>query len=674
MLARKPWRWRSAAVRAQADRLRRRREFEAAVPLYRHYLTLRPDHATAWMLFGQCLQELGEMAEADQAYANAVRLGPRNRDAHNARAHFLKITGRRQEARNAFVAAIALGAGEQAERELLHLQAPGAHPAGDALPGAARVWIDVSDLLIFLNHNRHVSGIQRVQLVLLEHALAWPQEACCVTTQPWDGRIWCLSPAAIRAFRDLFAASGGGTKAMRAAIRRLLDTASEVAPEPGGPLFQPGAFWIGGGNPPLWRRVRLAGMKLVPLIHDIIPVRAPDVCVPELVREFSWALGEELRSVDAIIANSTHTANDVRGFMAQKGMAAVPVIAVPLAHRLNEAPPAQSVWTKQIAPLREKRFVLTVGTVEPRKNNPLLLRIWQAMVDDGLDPPTLVIAGKRGWLTESFDAEMAWSRAAGKRVMVLSDLSDAEIDTLYSACLFTTFPSFAEGWGLPVGESLARGKICVSSNRDSMPEVGGDAAIYIDPVDEAAAGAVFRRLIFEPGALAAAEAHLRDSFTPRGWPEVVAGIMAGLQGLPDRGPVELTPPVLHRGVVFRTSPVLRGAREDPFGEPLRLMLAEGWLPPGPAGTAMMTCHAPLFLAPAEAGLLRLRLHAMPAVVLEAGGAALTLARDSAGWLEVPVAAGPLRLTISVTAGDPARVPSIEPGIWLTAVELRGVGL
>jgi glycosyltransferase involved in cell wall biosynthesis len=63
----------------------------------------------------------------------------------------------------------------------------------------------------------------------------------------------------------------------------------------------------------------------------------------------------------------------------------------------------------------------------------------------------------------------------------LHDVTDAELDLLYRKCMFTTFPSFAEGWGLPVGESLAHGKITICSPVGGIPEVGGELLDYIDP-------------------------------------------------------------------------------------------------------------------------------------------------------------------------------------------------
>ena len=661
-LARKPWRWQSASLGARADRLRRQRSFAAAIPLYRQYLSARPDHATAWMLFGHCLKENRLLAEAGQAYAEAVRLDPRNPDALEAQADFLKASGRHNEAQATFLAADKLGGGANSRRGVRRDAEPGEQPAKDTAPGTARVWVDITDLLIFLDHNRHLSGIQRVQMALLDHVIAHPDETCCVTTLAWDRRIWCFSRQAVLDMHAIFLREAGGGEAMRAAILRLRRTAAVVSPVPGATLFMPGAFWIGGGNPPLLRAVRSAGMRVVPLIHDLIPLRRPEVCVPALVEEFTVALGEALREVDGVIANSAHTAADVAAVMARHSMPPVPVIAVPLAHQLNETVADRAVWSWQIEHLRDRPFVLTVGTIEPRKNHRLLLGVWQALVEEGLDPPMLIIAGKRGWMTDAFDTQMHLTREIDRRVKVLSDLSDPELDALYSGCLFTAFPSLAEGWGLPVGESLSRGKVCVASDRDSMPEVGGDAALYFDPEDVAAAVPVFRRLLFEPGALEAAEAHLKASFHARGWPDVVRDMMAALTALPPASsPADRPGPLLPAGTHYRPAPHLRDVRLQALDAPFRLMLADGWERPTAEGAAIEKAEARLRLTVAGAGTLRLRFHADRALTVLAGSARLTLADATGGMLEVPVTGGAVALVVSVEG---------PPALWLTGVSFH----
>ena len=671
-MARQPWRLHSAGLRKKADQARIKGRLGLAQALYRRYLKLRPDDPISWYMLGQVYRDRHRPTLAEPCYQRALTLAPHYWRVHAALGRFLRSTGRDREAHAAFTRAVALGANQQTRQALRELSAPGLRPAADAAPGAAMIWIDVADLLIFLRNNRHPSGIQRVQLELLRQAMSRLGLTAIVTTIPWDRRIWCLSPSKIAAMLQLLDSKGGGTAAMREVIEDALETAAEAEPQSGLVLFQPGAFWIGGGNPPLHHRVRAAGMKVVPLIHDLIPVRMPEVCVPELVEEFSVALGEAAHSFDAIIANSAHTAAEIAAFMARHGYPLVPIVAVPLAHRLAEAPPAAPVWTKQIARLRDKPFVLCVGTIEPRKNQILLLRVWQSLLEQGLEPPLLVIAGKRGWLTDQFDAELEWSPALRERVRIMSNLSDAEIETLYTQCLFTAFPSLAEGWGLPVGESLARGRVCVCSDRDSMPEVGDAAAITIDPLDVPTATAVFRRLIFTPGVLRKAEQTLRENFRPRGWPEVTEAMFTALAGLAGQPAGELAAPLLRPGIRYRPSSRFADERSAPFAFQPRLMLVEGWWKPGPEGAFMAGDVAMLYLTVTEDGDMGLRFAAREPAELSAGGVtlSLTLAQPT-GMLILPVKAGRLRLEVRARTG---LGPEVPPGVWLTAVELRRVSL
>jgi len=78
-----------------------------------------------------------------------------------------------------------------------------------------------------------------------------------------------------------------------------------------------------------------------------------------------------------------------------------------------------------------------------------------------VDPPHLVCVGRLGWKSSSFISTLVETNYLDGKVLLLRDISDTDLRMLYSHCLFTVCPTFYEGWGLPVGESLAMGKICV---------------------------------------------------------------------------------------------------------------------------------------------------------------------------------------------------------------------
>ena len=142
------------------------------------------------------------------------------------------------------------------------------------------------------------------------------------------------------------------------------------------------------------------------------------------------------------------------------------------------------------------RYLLFVGTIEPRKNLTRLLAAFEAIRAEGLSDG-LVIVGKRGWLYDDFFARLEQSPA---RDAVVSPgyVPDEDLPAVYAGAQALVFPSLYEGFGLPVLEAMACGTPVVTSNVSSIPEVGGDAALYFDPVDVDAMIDVIRRLLRDP--------------------------------------------------------------------------------------------------------------------------------------------------------------------------------
>ncbi|MET0555782.1 MAG: glycosyltransferase family 1 protein [Vicinamibacteria bacterium] len=146
--------------------------------------------------------------------------------------------------------------------------------------------------------------------------------------------------------------------------------------------------------------------------------------------------------------------------------------------------------------LRPDGFFLSVGTLEPRKNLRRLLAAYARVAAD-TDLP-LVLAGGRGWLEDGLEAYVA-SLGLQDRVRVLGYVDDETLRWLYAGCFAFVYPSLVEGFGLPVLEAMSLGAAVVTSDRSSLPEVAGDAALAVDPGDEAALAAALRRLVAEPG-------------------------------------------------------------------------------------------------------------------------------------------------------------------------------
>jgi glycosyltransferase involved in cell wall biosynthesis len=132
-----------------------------------------------------------------------------------------------------------------------------------------------------------------------------------------------------------------------------------------------------------------------------------------------------------------------------------------------------------------RRFVLAVGNLHPRKNIPRLIRAVDRLRGSGMDDVGLVVAGKPGWKVD--EVQDAIVHVGGQDWVVLTGyVPDQTLEALYNEALVVAYPSIYEGFGLPVAEALAIGAIVVASNTTSIPEVAGDAAILVDPLDDEA--------------------------------------------------------------------------------------------------------------------------------------------------------------------------------------------
>jgi glycosyltransferase involved in cell wall biosynthesis len=153
-----------------------------------------------------------------------------------------------------------------------------------------------------------------------------------------------------------------------------------------------------------------------------------------------------------------------------------------------------------------ERFVLALGTVEPRKNLPTLVRAFDRVADD--DPNlTLVVAGPDGWDRDAFTA--AWSAARHReRVWRLGYVTEDERRDLLAGATVFAYPSVYEGFGHPPLEAMAAGVPVVAADAGALPEILGDAAVLVDPSDVDAIADGLHRVIHD--------ASLRATLTARG--------------------------------------------------------------------------------------------------------------------------------------------------------------
>nr|WP_279343412.1 glycosyltransferase family 1 protein [Fundidesulfovibrio terrae] len=152
---------------------------------------------------------------------------------------------------------------------------------------------------------------------------------------------------------------------------------------------------------------------------------------------------------------------------------------------------AQSPQTppKRLRGVAPGQYWLCVGTIEPRKNQERLFEALSKLPGNR----QLVLAGGRGWLMEDVARRLADLGLTG-RVKLTGYVDDAELAWLYANCFGFVYPSLFEGFGLPVLEAMSLGAPVITSNVSSLPEVAGDAALLVDPLDGSAIAAAMARL------------------------------------------------------------------------------------------------------------------------------------------------------------------------------------
>lgn len=220
--------------------------------------------------------------------------------------------------------------------------------------------------------------------------------------------------------------------------------------------------------------VPLTRAPLVVSVYDLFPLTMPDQLTRRGVRLMSAGIGRARREARIIVVPSEVTA----AACVAHGFDPAKVLVVPLGVRGGPVPDAQVAATRRRYGLA-RPYVLFVGTVEPRKNLPTLLRAFDAADLDGHD---LVVAGPQGW---SEDLE-ATARPLGERLHRVGFVEPDHLEGLYGGADLVCCPSRQEGFGLPALEAMVRGVPVAASAGTSLAEVVGDAGWLVDPDDTSA--------------------------------------------------------------------------------------------------------------------------------------------------------------------------------------------
>ena len=241
------------------------------------------------------------------------------------------------------------------------------------------------------------------------------------------------------------------------------------------------------------------GARSAVTIHDMTSVLMPEVHERIKLLYFHFFLRRALRGSDAPIFVSHSAQQDyVAHFGTPRGLSTVVHHGKnPAFHPNRDSAAIASVRAKYKLPTR---YMLYIGTIEPRKNLERLVQAFATLAPNSPDIP-LVIAGMMGWKQEHLSG-LVHNLGLGDRVLFPGFIAEEDKALLIAGCELFVYPSLYEGFGLPVLEALASGVPTVTSNLSSLPEVAGDAALLVDPTDIAALARAMQSILSDP-ALAA---------------------------------------------------------------------------------------------------------------------------------------------------------------------------
>lgn len=233
----------------------------------------------------------------------------------------------------------------------------------------------------------------------------------------------------------------------------------------------PGRFsYLNVGHANLSDRVMQAmgAARKAVLVHDAIPLDYPQFTRAGMAAVFARKLAVVSRGADLVIYSSQDAKARVEAHMDRVPPAVVAGLGVPMPV-VGVVPAGVDV---------SGPYYVAIGTIEPRKNHALLLDVWEKLEDAG---PKLFILGSRGWGNADVFARLDSAPMMGRTVFELPGLTDGQVAALLQNAQALLFPSFAEGYGLPLLEAKALGVTVFASNLPVFHEILGDYPVYLDP-------------------------------------------------------------------------------------------------------------------------------------------------------------------------------------------------
>lgn len=382
-----------------------------------------------------------------------------------------------------------------------------------------RVNIDVSDVISV----PFVSGIQRVVRELVVRFLLDPEthDTRLLRFDLQSHRYEVVSSASFLARID--------------DRTHPIDVVDEIEIESLGPsdiFYDIDAAW----NSPLkrsylYRILASNGVFIATTLYDLVPIRLPDLAEANTVRNWATFISSVFVHSNLVLPISRATELDFLALKTEAGVSRdIPSIVTKLGGDLRTTGSSEPDFDDRIMGITESRFLLFVGTVEPRKRQFQALQAFDQLAKR--DRRTqLVFVGREGWSAQSTALAIRSHPEFGRRVHWIEDATDEVVAHLYARAFACLYLSSFEGYGLPIAEALSRGCVTISSRNSSMYEVGRDLAdyTYFDSPKEIAA--IVAAYTGDRELHLARRAAIAESYPSRSWDSVYTTISTAIGGI-----------------------------------------------------------------------------------------------------------------------------------------------
>ena len=222
---------------------------------------------------------------------------------------------------------------------------------------------------------------------------------------------------------------------------------------------------------------RSEGIDTIFLLHDLIPITHPEYMRKGFTTKHARRVEVMLNQGSSILTNSAFTAHELREYARMHNFAAPPIDVALLSSGFT--PSLEEAVIQPAAP-----YFVIIGTIEPRKNHIFLLQVWRQLAERlGERTPKLLLIGRRGWENENAIDLIERCAAIREHVLECGSVPDFMLQRLIRGAAAVLFPSFAEGYGMPVVEALALGVPVIASDLEVFREIGQNIPEFLNPLD-----------------------------------------------------------------------------------------------------------------------------------------------------------------------------------------------